>query len=642
MGRTPCQVIGVMPESFSFYPVQTDAWTLITPASEFAQKPWDSMVGAFGLLKPGVTRAAAEAELTAIQAQVIPEMPADLSVMRTMTPDVLDLQSDFTWLAGRNLRKALWVLLGASGLILLMACANIGGLLVGRCMERGREMAVRAALGAGRGRLFGQMITESLLLACGGTVAGVALAIGLLRWFHAASPVELPPGAVISLDWRVLLFSSAAGIVSALVFGLFPSWRGTRIDLNAELSAGGKGQSSAASTQQASRLLVVVQVALSMALVAGAGLLAESLWKLASTQPGYRTDRLFTARVNLPEDRYKDAEARSRFAENFAAKVESLPGVESIAFGSDFTPKDGDTFSVAGQSMPENASNMVATQDVSANFFSALDIPLLRGRLFDPRDGKDTQPVAIINQALATRYFPGIDPLGHAIKLSRADDPAKPWLSVVGVVANVKTTTVFQEMGYVEEAAVYRPVPQSAPASVAWMIAFQGRPSDLAGEVEQQLSAVDRDLVLSDIDGMQVRHAAALSQPRFRTVLFGGFAFLAVVLAVVGLYGVLAQLVLRRTRDIGIRMALGADRDRIVRSVLGQACAMTLLGILFGTVFAAIEARLLHGMLYGIHAEGAAEFAGAAAMILMATLIAAWGPARRAASIDPMRTLRAE
>jgi predicted permease len=642
LGHSPCQVVGIMPEGFSFYPVQTDAWMLITPASDLVKKPWESMVGAFGLLKPGVTRAAAEAELAAIQAQVTAEAPANLSMMRTMAPDVLDLQSNFTWLAGRNLRQGLWLLLGASGLILLMVCANVGSLLLGRSLERGREMAVRAALGAGRTRLFGQMITESLLLAFCGTVTGVALAVGLLRWFRAANPVELPPGTAITLDWRVLLFAAAAGIISALAFGLFPAWRGSRINLNVELSAGGKGQTSAVPAQRVSHSLVVIQVALSTVLVAGAGLLTESLWKLASTPLGYRTDPLFTARVDLPQDRYKDADARSRFAAAFAMRAASLPGILDVAVGSDFTPAGGDAFSIAGDKTSQDVSAMVATQNVSANFFSSLGIPLSRGRVFDTRDGKETQPVAIINQALAKRYFANKEPLGHAIKLSRADDPHVPWLTVIGVVANVKTTTVFREMGYTEEPAVYRPLTQSAPATLAFLLGLDKRPPNLASEVQQKLSEVDHDLVLRDIDALQTRHAAALSQPRFRTVLLSGFALLAAVLAMVGLYGVLSQLIAHRTRDIGIRMALGADRGRIVRAILSQACLMTVVGIVMGAVCAAVAVRFLSAMLYGIRAAGIAEFAAAAATMLLVAVLASWGPARRAASIDPIQTLRSE
>ncbi|MGB6686921.1 MAG: FtsX-like permease family protein, partial [Terracidiphilus sp.] len=582
-----------------------------------------------------------------IQARVMPEAPANLRTLlgsMASAPDVLDLKSNFTWLAGRNLRTGLWVLLGSAGLILLMACLNVANLLLGRAQEREREMAVRAALGSGRGRLFSQMFTEALLLALAGAASGILLAFGLLRWFRAINPIELPPGNAVVLDWRVLLFAAAIGICAAILFGLLPAWRGSRTDPNAALKSSGSNQSANASAQRASQILVVVQVALSMVLLAGTGLLTESLWKLASTQLGYRTDHVFTASVNLPESQYADTGARSRFAAVFAQRVSALPGVRAVALASSFTPMDISLFSIEGGARNANGNHpeTVHVQDVSASYFSGLDIPLLRGRLFDARDAKGAQPAAIVNEALARKYFPDADPIGRAVKLSRADDKAEQWLTIVGVVANVKTTTVFQEMGYVVEPAVYRPLTQNAPASLALMVVAQGSPLDLTSSVQRQLSSIDGGLILSGIETMQAKHAADLSPPRFRTVLAGGFALLALVLAIVGLYGVLSRLVLKRTREIGIRMALGADRERVLRSILRQAFQMTIAGVALGIAGGVVAARLVRGLLYDIRDGGAAEFAGVAAAMLIVALLAAWRPARRAASVDPMQALRAE
>ena len=642
LGKSSCEIVGVMPKSFSFYPTVTDAWSLITPSGEFAQKPWESMTGAFGLLKPGVTRAAAEAELTALQAQILPEAPADLKIMRSFTPDVLDLQSNFTWLAGRNLRAGLWFLLAASGLILILASVNVGGLVLGRAMARSREMAIRAAVGATRGRLVGQVFTESLLLGFVGTAAGLAVAAVLVQWFRAANPIELPPGAVITLDWGVLLFTAFSGMISSITFALFPAWRGSRTEVNAVLKSGSSTLSQGAAVQRAAQSMVVIQVGLSMILVAGAGLLAESLWKLAATNLGYRTDHLFSAWITLPEERYGDVSTRSRLASALAADLARLPGVTSVGMGSDFVPRGFNQLSIAGKSGAESPSSDVATQDVSPGTFRTLGIPLLEGRTFDDRDRIDTQPVAIINEALAREYFPGADPLGRAVKLSRSDDPSRPWLTVIGVVANVKTTTVFQEMGYVEPAAVYLPTSQSAPHLLALMVAVNGSPLALVSEVQQRLSAIDANLVLGDIDGLRTLRRVALSQPRFRSILFSGFAGLALVLALVGMYGLLSQTVARKSRDIGIRMALGATRDRILRSVLANACALTITGIGIGAAVSAGGIRLIRGMLYGVTPLGAGELSVAALAMLVVTVAAATFPAYRAASIDPMRELRNE
>jgi predicted permease len=637
--NTSCIVAGVMPKTFSFYPVATDAWSLITPTGEFAQKPWNSMTGVFGLLKPGVTRAAAESELTAIQASVLPEAPADLKIMRTLAPDVLDLQSNFTWLAGRNLRKGLWLLLTASSLILFMASLNVGSLLVERSTARSREFAVRISIGATSRRIVLQTLTESLLLGFLGSVVGMALAVLLIRWFRAASPIELPPGASLSIDWRVLLFSTACGIVSSILFAVFPAWRVTRINPNTALKS--SAPSGAAASPRATSSLVVMQVALSMVLLAGAVLVSESLWKLTSENLGYRTDHLFTAQIDLPQDAsYATPSSRSQFADRLQSQLSAIPGLLSVTFGSDYEPRGMNQLSVAGQL--ENQSSNVATQDIGASGFATLGIPLLRGRTFDARDRSDTQPVAIVNQALVRQYFPNADPLQHVIKLGPSGNPANPWLTIVGVAADVKTTTVFQEMGYIEQPAVYRPLAQSAPLSLTLMIAVSRSPTALVAEVQQRLSALDSNLVLSNVDGLRTEQAAALSQPRFRSILLAGFAGLALTLALVGLYGLLSQSVARRTHDIGIRMALGANRACVLRSILGQACVLSIFGIFIGCAGAAAAIHLVQGMLYGVTAHGTMELSIAAAALLMVALCGASLPAYRAASIDPLVALRYE
>ncbi len=641
VGSLPCVVAGVMPKEFTFYPKQANAWSLITPTSSFAQKPWDSMTGVFGLLKPGITHAQAEAELDAMQKRVSPEAPPSLSTLASATPIVLNLQDNFTWLAGRNLRRGLWLLSGAVSLILLMACLNVAGLLLGRAMDHAREMAIRTALGSGRARLIRQMLTESLMLALGGTGAGILLAVLMLRWFRAVNPVELPPGNVVSLHWQVFLFAALSGIGSALLFGLFPAWQTSRVDLNSVLKNNQRSIGASASPQRGSQVLVVMQIALSLMLFVGAGLLAASLWRMASTRLGYRTNHVLTASVNLPQEHYGDNQEKSRFAADLATGVSALRGVDAVAEASNFTPMGENPFSVEGDPGKFSAGG-IATQSVSANFFDALQIPLFHGRVFATQDGNDTRQVAIVNQALAHRYFPHDDPIGHAVKLSRADDPSHPWLTIVGVVADVKVTTVFQEMGYVVQPTVYRPLTQDAPGHVALMVLTKESPLGLIGGIEQQLAAIDRDLLLADPGTMQDQQSAVLSQPRFRAVLFGSFAGLALLLAVVGLYGVLTQMVAQRTREMAIRMAVGASRGEVLSSVFRKAMALAALGIALGVIGSAIAVRALAGLLYGVRAENTAMFALASILLTLTTLVASWKPAWRAANIDPMQALRSE
>jgi predicted permease len=641
MGPLPCVVAGVMPKEFTFYPKEANAWSLITPTSAYVQKPWESMTGVFGLLKPGVTRAQAEAELAAMQKRVLPEAPAALSTLASASPIVLSLQDNFTWLAGRNLRRGLWLLSGAVSLILLMACLNVAGLLLGRAMDHAHEMAIRTALGSGRARLIRQMLTESLVLALGGTGAGVLLAVLVLRWFRAVNPVELPPGIVASLHWQVLFFAALLGITSAIVFGLLPAWQASRVDLNSVLKNNQRGTGASASAQRASQILVVMQIALSLMLFVGAGLLGASLWRMATTQLGYRTNHVLTATIHLPQQRYADDATKYRFAADFCRRIAALPGVDAVAEASSFTPAGENALSVEGAPSRFSAGG-IATQSVSANFFNAMQIPSFRGRAFDTQDRHDTGQVAIVNQALANLYFPHENPIGHAIKLSRADDRSHLWLTIIGVVADVKVTTVFEEMGYVVQPTVYRPLTQEPPGSLAVLVLAKDKSSGLISGMEEQLAAIDRGLLLSGPGTLQEQQSAVLSQPRFRTILFGSFAGLALLLAVVGLYGVLTQMVAQRKREMAIRMAVGASRGEVLSRIFRKAIALAAMGIALGVIGSAIAVRALAGLLYGVRAENIAIFALASIALTLTAFVASWNPAWRAANIDPMQTLRSD
>jgi putative ABC transport system permease protein len=506
-------------------------------------------------------------------------------------------------------------------------------------MERAHEMAVRTALGSGRARLIRQMLTESLLLALGGTGAGILLATLLIHWFRSVNPVELPPGSDVSLSLPVLLFAATLGAGSVLIFGLFPAWRSSEVDLNAALKDRERSTAASGGARSTSRTLVVLQIALSLMLFVGAGLLAASLWRMASTPLGYRTDHILTGKIDLPRE--ADADAKSRFAAALAQKVSTLPGVAAMTEASEVTPMGENPLSVEGDPSRYSAGG-VASQAIATNFFDVMRIPFAQGRIFDSRDRRETQPVAIVNLALANKYFPHVNPIGSAIKLSRADDPSEPWLTIIGVVADIKTTTVFQEMGYIEQPTVYRPLSQAAPASLALMVVADGSPMGLVAGIEEQLASLDRELVLSGVATMNDKESAMFSQPRFRTVLFGSFALLALVLAAIGLYGLLAQMVGRRRRQLAIRMALGASRGRVLSSVLREALALTGIGIGLGIAGSAIGVRVLAGLLYDTRAESAGMFVLCSVVLLLTAFAASWYPAWRAANIDPMQALRTE
>jgi predicted permease len=641
--QSACQIIGVMPRTFSFYPRAANAWMLITPTGKFAQKPWEAMTGVFGLLRPGVSRNAAQAELASIEASLRPEAPASMSTMiGAMSPVVLDLQSNFNWLTGRDLRESLWILMAAVIAVLLLACLNIANLLLGRAVEREREMSIRAALGSGRSRLVRQLLTEALVLGFLGTAAGVGLSVLILRWFELRNPMEMPAGTTLGLHWHVLLFAAAAGIGAAMLFGVLPAWRGSWADLNAALKSGERGSISRKARRIPSALCAA-QVALSLMLLVGAGLLIESFWRLVDTPVGYRTRNVLEAAISLPKDGYETKEAKNRFYDSLAQSVTALPGVEAVAGASGVTPAEASTLSVRGQSASIGQEiPSVATQDVSAGFFAAMQIPLEQGRTFGSFDRGNTQQVAIINSKLAEQYFAHEDPIGRVIKLGPQDDTTDPWLTVVGVVGNVKTNTVFKAMGYETPPAVYRPLAQETGEGVTLLVATRGNPTLQADALRQCVRKIDPNAVLLESKTLEDWQAQFRLQPRLRTALFGSFALVSLGLAVLGIYGLLTQMVLRRTQEIGVRMALGASRGEVLRNVIREAFVLVVKGAVVGTVASLFAVRLLAGLLYEVQAENATVLLLSSALLLVTALLAAWLPARRAATIDPMRALRTE
>jgi len=640
MDEATCRVIGVMPKNFSFYPTQAAVWTLITPESRFTKDPWRSATGVFGLLKPGASRGSAESELEILERNVLPEAPRDLALPRS-EPVVLDLHSEFTWLAGRNLRAALMVLFGAVLAILLIACVNVANLLLGQAFDRQKELAVRASLGAGRLRLIRQLMTECLLLSTGGAFAGILLAYLAVRLFRATNPVELPPGNPVQLDWRVLTFTVLLAALTTLLFGFIPAWRASRLDPNEVMKESGQGFSRGAS--RAGSIFVIAEVALSLTLLVGAGLLIKSLDQISSAPPGFRTDHLLTGTIRLPESKYNQADQKRRAFITIADEASSLSGVETVALSSNFYLTGSNLLSVEGRtSSPESSTYNVAEETVDNNFLGTMGIPLLRGRDFDTRDGGDTQQVAIINQALADQYFANQDPIGRQIKLGRAEDTGRPWLTVVGVAGNAKTTSVFQEMGYVTVPAVYRPFLQQPQAAMSIFVRTHSNPYAIEEALREKLSSIDNDIVLTDIKTMAERLWALQAQPRFRTILLSVFAALAVTLAMLGIYGLLTQSVFRRTKEIGIRMALGASRGSITQMILKQAFTTVLAGAALGAGASLILARSITALLYEVNPADPSTLGTVSALLISISAIASYIPARRATRIDPLKAVRSE
>jgi putative ABC transport system permease protein len=534
LGDRDCAVIGIMPRDFSFYPKQTELWTLITPESAYAKRPWETDVGVFGLLKPGVSRAAAEGELATLQKRIMVEAPP-YWVRLNLSPDVLDLQQEFTWLTGRNLRTSLIVLFGAVFFVLLIACVNVANLLLGRASERQRELGIRAALGSGRGRLVRQLLTESMLLAACGATLGSLIAFAGIGYLRAANPIDLPPGNPVSLNWQVFAFTVIVTVLTGLLFGLMPAWKASRLDLNEVLKASGRGIAGALS-QRAGKILVIAEVALSIVLLAGAGLLIESVNRLISTPLGFRSDHLLVERLALPSATYSKAEEKTRFYDRLALDLSGLPGVRGVALSPEFV-SEGNHLTVEGRPAPTStAGPAVNEQSVSAGYFQVMGIRLLQGREFDARDREQTLPVAMVNQALAEESFPNEDPVGRHVKLGKPEDQ-QPWLTIVGIAADVKSTTVFKEMGYVENPTVYRPLEQDPVAPISIYVRTAGSPLLLALALRRDISGLDGNLAPADPQTMSQWLAQFRTQPRLRAIVLTVFAGLALLLTAIGSTG---------------------------------------------------------------------------------------------------------
>jgi putative ABC transport system permease protein len=640
LDQQACMVVGVMPERFSFYPRETSLWTVITPQSEFVQQPWKSPTAVLGRLRRGVSRAAAEQELAAIESSIAEERPRSM-VLPPSVPVVLDLQREFTWLAGRNLRQGLTMLSAAVALVLLIVCVNVVSLLLGRSAERQREMAIRASIGCGRVRMIRQLLTEALVLSMCGAAAGVGIAEAMLRIFRATNPVELPPGNAVEMRWPVLLFVAALSVLCTLACGVVPAWRASRMDLMNALKSDARG--GGVSTQRVAKMMVILQVALSLVLLTGATLLATSLARLSNESLGFRVDHLLTAELSSPTRPSADADAQEQQSEAILQRVLTLPGVRSAALASSVLPRGSDALAVAGKTFDaRSAAPDVANQIVSTEYLRTTELPLLAGRNFAASDRKDTQAVAMINARLAEEYFPAGDALGRQIKLGSSEDHSSPQLTVVGVVGNVKTTNVFREMGHVTPPVVYRPMAQAPGQATTLVMRTAAEPMGISEQVRKAVTSMDREAVVSDMKAMQTILQEQSAQPRFRTMLLGGFAGMALVLSALGIYGLLTQQVMRRTLEIGIRMALGANKRDIARRIVRQALTLAGGGIVLGTLGSFAAARVVSGLLYETSASDPWLLGAATAVFVVVALGASVAPAWRASSVDPIVSMRAE
>jgi putative ABC transport system permease protein len=518
-------------------------------------------------------------------------------------------------------------------------------------------MALRAALGCGRGRLLRQLLTENLLLSAVASLAGAALAGVAVHYFRVARPIEMPPGTSLELNAQVLVFTAFLSVLTAVVFGIVPAWKASRADLNETLKAGGKASSQDRGHHRLGQALIVAEVMLTVVLLSGAGLLIQTLERFTSAPLGFQPDGLITASLHLPKTGYGDAQQRAQFYDRLETALAGIPGIHSAALSSARPFLGGgsmDVVEVEGHPEPR-IDNLFDTflQTVSKDYFRVMGVPLEQGRYFEPGDREQTQPVAIINEALVRKYFPNENPIGRQARPFNGGKRGDSWLRVVGVVGNEKRTTVYQEMAWIDAPVLYRPVGQNPNSAnlIARVRAGGGSArgsgaatlgSALGSAIQRTVAAIDPEVPVDEIQPVRNLEARALSHPRFRATLLGAFAFLALILAIVGLFGVLSHIVTMRTHEIGVRMALGAPRAAVLTMILRQGLLLTGSGIVLGVAAAWVLGRYLETLLYGVRPAEPLLLAAVSLLLLPASLVAMYLPARRASRVDPMVALKYE
>ncbi|MBZ5582129.1 MAG: ABC transporter permease [Acidobacteriia bacterium] len=637
----PCAIVGVMPPGFHFPPGETDAPELWVPIrlDPANVRRGNHFLSVLGRLRGGVTLQQAGGEMLRY-AQHSRETVARHPFDPKNHPIVL---AGFQDEVVRGVRPAMLVLLGAVVFVLLIACVNVANLLLARAEARRREIAVRAAIGAGMGRLLRQFVMEGVLLSLAGAASGLALAFGGLRLLAATNAGNIPRAAEIDIDWRVLAFAVAVSLLTGLVFGLAPALHARSGSLN-EVLKGAAGRAAGSVAANRSRAaLVAGELALALVLLIGAGLMTKAFWKLQAVNAGIDPTGVVTMEVSLPRTAYSDAARVNAFWQALETRVSALPGVVSAAVATELPPvRPIDANDTGIEGFVPTPGGPIENVDywnfVGPGYFETMRIPLVDGRYLNAGDGPGAPPVVVVNQAMARTYWPRESAIGRRILLTHDS----PWLTIVGVVADAKNAGLDRPAG-TELYAPYRQISGAQSINTAALvIRAKGDPMRMVGPVRARVRALDGALPVSKVRTMDDILDAARSRPRFLTLLLALFSALSLSLAALGVYGVISYTVAQRTSEIGIRMALGADGADVVRLIGGRGLRLALAGAVAGGVGALALTRFLSGLLFGVSAVDAGTFIAMAAALIAVTLLACYIPARRASKLDPLVALRYE
>ena len=640
----PYQVTGVMPPGFVLptdfeNPQPTQLWTPLR------LDPATSDHGNHGLyaaarLKPGATAQQAADELH----RIARDMTREGFYPVQMQFDALAVSLSDEVLGG--VRRAIWLLFGAVGFLLLIACANVANLLLARAEGRQREIAVRAALGAGGARVVRQLLTEGLVLTGGAVLVGVALAFAGVRFLAWWNPANIPRVADVTLDLRVLTFTAAVALVTSILFSVAPAFRALSLDLNDSLKDGSQSSSSGAGRRRFRSGLVVVEMALAVVLLVGAALTLRSLWALQRVTLGFDPSNVLTMRLSLPAASYETSEQVVLFYSRLVESIRQLPGVRfagavrSLPLGSTI----GDFgLMIEGYVPPPGTNAKGDWQIVTDGYLEAMGEVVIRGRSIRPEDTADAQLVALVNEEMVRRYWPAQDPLGRRFRIG-SGDAQRPMVTVVGIVGDVRhngIAGVVKEKFYVPHRQWHLSVGNPI-RSMTLVVKARVNPETLTGSIRQQIRTLDPTLPIADVRTMSDVVDATLSTPRFTGVLLGTFAALALILSAIGIYGVLSYVVSQRSREIGIRVAIGAQRSQVIEMILRRGLSLAVVGVLIGVWFAALAAQQMEGLLYNIRPRDPATFIVVAGLLFAVAALASFVPAWRASRVDPVAVLKGE
>lgn len=635
LGGLPRTVIGVMPDGYRSIGRNWEVWVPMTfdPGNERYATSYFWRV--IARLAPDVTMAQARDEVVRLMDQMHAENPDYYGAEMVQAVGVIPMHDD---LVGR-IQPTLLVLLGAVAAVLLVACTNVANMLLARAGTRGREIAVRTALGAGRGRLIRQLLTESTLLGVLGGCAGVLMAIWTESVLLGVLPTSVPRVAEIGIDLPEIVFAFVLALVAAIIFGLVPALRTTNPNLQSSLKSGSRGGANTVVRHRLNRTLIGAEVALSVILVVSGGLLLKSLWRMLQVDPGFDAQQVITMRLSPPADRYPDRTRRTAYYQEVIERVRAVPGVSAVG-AINVLPMINRRMSVDYSTLdqpvaPGAVAPYASYRIVMPGYFQAMGIPLLGGRFLDSSDGAGTMQVGLINEAMARKVWPNRDPVGREIREPAGDE----WFTVVGVVGNVPARRLSQP----PEPEMYRPFAQeNRTVSLSLSVRVPDGKTDSISGIQRAVRTVDADVPISQVSVMDQVIDRSLAGSRFFTFLLSGFAGLALALCAIGVYGVGSYTVSRLTGEIGIRMALGAAPDRMLRFVIGREMPPVGIGLAIGVVVALLSTRVLSSFLFEVSASDPTIFIGVSLFLVVVALLAIYIPARRAARVDPLTALRSE